>query len=301
MCDQTVRLPFGVRAAVRVQEGIGMMLRRALPDTTLQAIGPVILLDHLGPAVVPHGVENGVPPHPHAGMEALTYVLAGSGSHRDSAGNASIATAGEVQWMRAGRGIVHAESITGDCAATGSTVHMVHIWINLPRGHKHCAPDYRAFCAADIPTLRLGAARVHLLAGDLGGRRGPVETFADPFIGHLAFDDGGVAEVPVEAAELGLYVTEGRLRVDGGALLVPGNIVLFGPGDHIRLEAEGQAGAMLIGGQPLDAPLVRHGPFVMNTHAEIQSALRDYLAGRMGILAPVVPAEESRRLDPISR
>ena len=145
-----------------------MGVRRALPDPTLPAIGPVIFLDHVGPVALPAGTEKTVPPHPHAGIETLAYLLSGSATHRDSAGNASTAVAGEAQWMRAGRGIVHAESVSGGAAA-GVLIYLVHIWINLPRGHKHATPAYRAFCTADIPTLKFGAAQVQLLAGNWAG------------------------------------------------------------------------------------------------------------------------------------
>ena len=275
--------------APEIEEGPGFVIRRAVPQPNVGAVGPFLLLDQIGPKVVSPGALVPLAPHPHAGMETLTYLIEGSSEHRDSAGHSQTITSGEGQWMRAGRGIIHSEGPGKPLQEHGGPLHAVQLWINLPKGHKHVDPAYRGYRRDELPTLTIGDARVRLLAGTIGDATGPVITFADPFALHASFQAAGVAEMMVPAdIELGLYVMTGRVAVGDGKLLPRGSLACLSRGETVQIGANEASDVMLFGGPPLDAPVVRHGPFVMNTDEEIQMALRDYRTGRMGSLSPRV-------------
>ncbi|MCU1277932.1 MAG: pirin family protein, partial [bacterium] len=243
------------------------------------------LLDHFGPVKLPAGTAFPPNAHPHAGFETLTYLLDGSSEHRDSAGNSGAIEAHEAQWMRAGRGIIHDEGPGASIRERGGTMQALQLWINLPLGHKHVAPVFSVYRRADIPQLIVGDATVRVLAGEVRTARGPVRTYADPFAAHVTFASAGVAEIPVPPGiELGLYVIAGSVQVGGGKSLPRHHFADLGDGDALALTSAGASDVLLLGGPPLDAPLVRRGPFVMNTRTEIEDAMRDFQSGRMGSL-----------------
>lgn len=265
-------------------DGPGLHLRRSIPAGELPAVGPFIMLDDFGPEPMPAGKEFPPNPHPHAGIETLTYLLEGALEHRDSAGGAGVVEAGGAQWMRAGSGLVHDEGVGASLREHGGAMHGLQLWINLPRGRKQVKPDYRALQREDIPELVVGDARVRLLAGAIGEVRGPVTTFADPFAAHVGFGGAGRATLAVPAGiELGAYVIRGAASV-GGAPVAKFELALLGAGDAVEIATDGAADILVVGGPPLDAPIVRMGPFVMNTPGEIQAAIRDYRSGKMGTL-----------------
>ncbi|MDB5457841.1 MAG: pirin family protein [Caulobacter sp.] len=274
--------------AVETIDGPGLLIRRAIPDAGRPGVGPFILLDHFGPTPLAPNAAFPPNPHPHAGMETLTYLLDGSLEHQDSAGNTGVIEAGEAQWMRAGRGVIHDEGPGPSIRERGGDLQALQLWINLPKGQKHVAPAFRVHRREAIPRLAVGDAELRLIAGDLAGARGPVDTFAQPFAAHIVFAAGGEARIrPPPDIELGLYVIAGGVRVGSHAPLGPHDFADLGDGDALTLSADGPTELLLLGGPPLDAPLVRHGPFVMNSRAEIEAAIRDYQAGRMGVLERV--------------
>lgn len=289
MTQTKTRTIDSVSTAFRTLEGDGFEVRRAIPGAGFEAVGPFIFLDHFGPIAVKPGEAKGASAHPHAGIETLTLLLEGRQTHKDSLGNVSSMRAGEAQWMRAGRGIVHDESPDEVMRRDGGPLHGVQLWLNLPRGHKHDDPVYRHVKAEEVPVLTSadGHAKARLFAGQIDDLQGPIESFGAPFVTQVSFSGAGQITLAMGSAqELGLYVMTGGVRLEAdGPILEPGRIARLGEGDAVTLFAEAGTEALLVGGAPLDAPIMRHGPFVMNRIDELERAVRDYHAGRMGRIA----------------
>ena len=271
--------------APRMLEGEGFEVRRPIPHRGLEAVGPFIMLDHFGPVTYAPGEAKGAPTHPHAGIETLTYLLAGTARHLDSLGNQSVMGPGDAQWMRAGRGIIHDEGANDVFQAGGGEYHGVQLWLNMPKGRRGDPPVYRQIDAAEIPTFAIGDATVRLLAGELSGHTGPLNTYGRPFLARLTLPAGGVAQPWADAPELAAYVLTGLASVEG-APLSDGKLAVLS-GGTVRIEAGPQgAEVFILGGEPLDAPIVRYGPFVMNSEAELVDAIRAYNAGKFGRITP---------------
>lgn len=261
-------------------------VRRALPARDRHAVGPWVFLDHFGPFKVTPGVD-GVGPHPHAGIETVTYLLSGRNEHRDSAGHTGIVAAGGAQWMTAGRGIVHAER---PLAASDDELHMhgIQLWTSLPRLAKLMAPRYQRLEASAIPSVDRGGARVRVVAGNLEGLEGPAEVLMPLVLAHVTLAAGATWEAAVtDGFEMAAYVIAGTVAAGDGAHAKAGEIALFGmDGERISLSNPGAGAAevMLLGGAPAEGPLVFHGPFVMNSVEQVRAAEVAYRTGRMGTL-----------------
>ena len=267
-------------------EGEGFEVRRPVPSRGLEAVGPFIMLDHFGPVAYAPGEAKGAPTHPHAGLETLTYLLAGTARHLDSLGNASVMGPGDAQWMRAGSGIIHDEGADAAFQKSGGVYHGVQLWLNMPKGRRNEPPAYRQFDAKEMPTFTVADATVRLIAGWLEGRVGPLQTHTDPFLARVTLPAGGHVTLAPTADELAVYLLVGSARVDVTEAVQGRLLVLEGGGDiAIAAGAEG-ADLLIVGGPKLDAPIVRYGPFVMNTEAELVSAINAYNAGRFGRIEP---------------
>ncbi|CAL4869221.1 hypothetical protein MMA231_03512 (plasmid) [Asticcacaulis sp. MM231] len=268
--------------AFRTLEGDGFEVRRAIPAKAYEAVGPFIFLDHFGPIAFLPGEAKGASAHPHAGIETLTLLLEGRSIHKDSLGNTSVMQPGEVQWMRAGRGIVHDEGPDAEIRRTGGRNHGIQLWLNMPKGKKHDDPAYRHFVASDIPLIKGDKAHARIVAGHVGDVTGPLTSHGNPVVIHVSLKAGGSMTLDTHAAqELALYTMTGAAMLPGQTV-EPGDLVRFGAGDTVSLQADQDSEILIVGGDPLDAPIVRHGPFVMNTIDEMERTVRDYYAGRMG-------------------
>jgi redox-sensitive bicupin YhaK (pirin superfamily) len=286
--DSSRRQLVSVHEAFRTLEGDGFEVRRAIPSNAYEAIGPFIFLDQFGPIEVRPGEAKGASAHPHAGIETLTLLLEGSQTHKDSLGNTSSMRPGEVQWMRAGRGVVHDESPDEQLRREGGHVHGVQLWINMPRGTKHAEPAYRHVKAAEIPTLTADDGRVlaRVVAGVVGDLTGPIVTSGNAFVVHASLKAAALADLAVGSpAELGVYVMVGAVLSDGDRRIEAGQLARLTTGERLELSAAVDSEILLVGGDPLDAPILRHGPFVMNSIDDLERAVRDYHAGRMGRIA----------------
>ncbi len=256
-----------------------LRVRRALPDAGQKSVGPWVFLDHFGPLDVPQG-DKGTPPHPHAGIETVTYLFDGGMNHRDSAGHEGLVGPGGVQWMTAGRGIVHAER------PSPGGLHGLQLWTSLPRAQKRREPVYQHFDAGALPEFEKGGVMVRVVGGTLGGVTSPAQASSPALLAHAAFGKYASIELNVPADfEVGVYVASGKAVVNGLAAAT-GQLVLMASDETVlRLEAE-SADLVVLGGAPAEKPLVFHGPFVLDSVEAVRQAERDYFEGRMGILSP---------------
>ncbi|MCY7389227.1 MAG: pirin family protein [Burkholderiales bacterium] len=278
--------------------GDNLKVRRALPAPQKNALGPWVFLDHFGPmATDPRG--QGVPAHPHAGIETVTYLLEGGMAHRDSAGHEGRVEAGGAQWMTSGRGIVHAErpfDPDGNQTEKNFTLHGMQLWTSLPRALKMMPPRYQRISAAEIPIISKEGATVRVIAGESDGLRGPADVLMPLFLWHVALEPGGQWQGQTPAAmEAGVYVMAGEVAVDGNTTplrvgqlgIVAQNAEAAVGSIAIRNDGEALAHIMLLGGAPAEGPLVFHGPFVMNSMEQIRYAEKAYMTGQMGSLESV--------------
>lgn len=262
------------------RDGAGVKIRRALGHRGLPDLDPFLLLDELR-SDRPDDYLAGFPEHPHRGFETVSYVLAGSFEHRDSVGNHGLIGAGAVQWMTAGRGIVHEEMPRPQ--ANGA-LWGFQLWVNLPAAEKLTRPRYQELAAATIPTLMVDDAEVRLIAGELAGQRGPVDgVTVRPLLADVTLAAGGALRQPI-AGDLAAftYVLEGAARVGGeGRALLKGQVGVLGAGDTLAITSDAGARLLVLAARPLREPVARRGPFVMNTEDELRQAFADYRAGRL--------------------
>lgn len=259
-------------------------VKRALPFRERHSVGPWVFLDHFGPMRVKPG-EDGVGPHPHAGIETVTYLLSGRQEHRDSAGHTGIVAAGGAQWMTAGGGIVHAERPVPQEEAE-FTLHGIQLWTSLPRLAKTMQPRYQRIDAAAIPAVEEGGARVRVIAGEFRGTGGPAKTLMPTFLWHVTLASGARIETPLpDGFEAGVYVISGEARIEGEALAA-GRLGVLGNDGTVAIVNAGSEPleALVLGGAPAEGPLVFHGPFVMNSVDQVRAAEIAYRTGRMGQL-----------------
>jgi len=272
-------------------EGAGFLVHRPFPSSALSDFDPFLLLDEMGPMNVQAGEAKGAPDHPHRGFETVTYMLSGSFRHKDSQGHEGKLESGDVQWMTAGRGVVHSEEPSKEFQQTGGTLHGVQLWVNLPKTDKMIRPHYQEIPSTKIPSAETpdGKVVVRVLAGESLGARAVIETRTPIFYLDFALKPGGTVVQPV-APDFNAfaYVIEGPVLFGNHkGHIQRGNMVPFErDGDEIRIEApvenQSMARVLLIGGRPLNEPIARYGPFVMNTAQEIRDAFEDYRSGRMG-------------------
>lgn len=264
----------------------GLVTRRPLPGPGLDQVDPFLFLNHHGPQVYPPG-NRGLPfgPHPHRGFETVTFILEGELAHLDSGGHESVIRAGGVQWMTAGRGLVHAEISPEGFKRTGGPLEILQLWVNLPARLKMVAPAYVGLQRDDIPTIAAdgGRATVELISGAWDGQEGPVRSATGVFMSVVRLAAGSRLTAPVAPGRnVFLYVVRGALMVAGTRAPQFNLVTLQDDGDVVELEAAEGSVALFGHAEPFDEPVVAHGPFVMNTRDEIVQAVRDYQAGKFG-------------------
>jgi quercetin 2,3-dioxygenase len=278
--DGTARKISRVIEPQGVVEGAGVRLKRSIGTRALDYLDPFLLLDHFQ-SKNPADYQAGFPLHPHRGIETVTYLLAGAVRHRDSVGNAGEIGAGDLQWMSAGRGIMHEEMPQ----VRPEGVAGFQLWVNLPAKQKMSAPRYQNIHAAEIPELgRDNGATVRVIAGTVDGVSGPITGIvAEPTYLDVSLAGGGTFAQPIPCGHSAFaYVFEGEARVGAGDGKIVGapKLVVWGDGDSIEVRAEKTpARFLLVSGQPLNETIARYGPFVMNTQEEIQQTLRELQQG----------------------
>ena len=259
----------------RVIDDGDMLLYRALPSPARQSLGPFVFVDHYR-----HRSRRGIgdSPHPHAGIEVVSYLLEGGVDHRDSMGFRDRIIGGEAQWIRAGRGILHAEQPLGGR-------HGLQLWTSLPPALKFAEPAYASYRAADIPTIEAPGARARVIAGRVGDVEGPMTLATPTIFAHVHLEPGATMALAVDgAAELGAYVLDGNIGTAG-----PGTLTFFTPGERLVLTGKDDQACdvAILGGQPAEGPILFMGPFVMDTPERLAQARRDFSSGKMGRLEGV--------------
>lgn len=255
-------------------------------------VSPFLLLDYAGPAeFTPTDRPRGVGVHPHRGFETVTIVYRGEVEHRDSTGKGGIIGPGDVQWMTAAGGILHEEFHSQAFTRKGGTLEMVQLWVNLPAKDKNAAPGYQTLLDRDIPAVALpdNAGTLRVIAGDYAGNRGPATTFTPIDLWDVRLRAGGTASLSLpEGRTVAVVVLKGAVQVNGDAIAREAQFVLLaGTGGEVALEANGDASLLILSGEPIDEPVVMHGPFVMNTEDEIRQAMADFQRGRFGSIEKV--------------
>ena len=256
-------------------------------DTMGKQISPFLLLDHAGPAAfTPTEQRRGVGQHPHRGFETVTIVYKGEVEHRDSTGAGGTIGPGDVQWMTAARGIIHEEFHSEAFARSGGALEMVQLWVNLPARDKMTDAVYQTILDGDIPTLPLAdnAGSLRLIAGEFDGVKGPARTFTPIDVWDMRLKAGRSVTLDLHAGRnTALVVLRGTVRINGTEVAREGQLALFErDGTQLRLESSDDAMVLLLSGEPIDEPIVGHGPFVMNTEQEIHQAFADYQSGQFG-------------------
>jgi len=281
------RLSFKRRNSARHWVGDGFPVRSAFSyDDAAEQLSPFLLLDHAGPATFDAtSKRRGVGRHPHRGFETVTIVYDGEVEHRDSAGGGGSIGPGDVQWMTAGAGIIHEEYHGTEYAKRGGPFEMIQLWVNLPARDKMAPPGYQGITSAQIPSVELpdGAGTVRVIAGRFGDAEGPARTFSPVNLWDVRLRAGHRAEFKVpDGHTTALFVLRGSARVGDDGVGEAELAVLEREGDTFAIEAVEDVTLLVLGGEPLNEPVVGYGPFVMTSQQEIAQAFADFQAGRMG-------------------
>jgi redox-sensitive bicupin YhaK (pirin superfamily) len=264
--------------------GDGFEVRRALPAAERRMVGPFVFFDQMGPAVLVPGRGLDVRPHPHIGLATVTYLFEGEILHRDSLGVVQPIRPGEVNWMTAGRGIVHSERTPETHRAAGSRVFGIQTWIALPQEHEEAEPAFAHHGTDELPLREDRNATLRLIVGTLDGQRSPVKTFSEMFYVDALLKPGGLLSLSDEHQERAAYVVEGAVQLEQE--YASGQMLVFKPGHPVAMSTEKGARLMLFGGAPV-GPRHIWWNFVSSSKARIVQAAQDWKAGRF----PAVPGE----------
>ncbi|MCL4199318.1 MAG: pirin family protein [Phycisphaerales bacterium] len=259
------------------------------PQSVQSRLSPYVLFDFAGPVKFePSDQARGVDSHPHRGFETVTVVYQGELEHRDSAGNSGRIGPGDVQWMTAASGVLHEEKHSSEFTRQGGVLEMAQLWVNLPARHKMDAPGYQTLMRDSIPTVALAndAGTARIIAGNFAGTRGAARTFTPVILWDVRLRKGATVRLPIPSGfNAAVFMRIGSAWVSDTHSAVARQLaVLSKVGDGATVRAEEDAELLVIGGEPIDEPVVTYGPFVMNTPEEIKQAVDDLRSGRFGVL-----------------
>lgn len=259
------------------------------PQSVRSRLSPYILMDYAGPArFEPSDRPRGVETHPHRGFETVTVVYQGELEHRDSGGHSGSIGPGDVQWMTAASGVLHEEKHSKGFTSRGGVLEMAQLWVNLPARHKMTPPRYQELRGGTIPTVALpnNAGTARIIAGDFHGTRGAASTVTPVILWDVKLGKGANVRLPIpDGFNTAVFVRSGAARFEGTNSTEARQLALFGAaGDGVNLQAEEDSEYLIVGGEPINEPVATYGPFVMNTPEEVQTAIEDFRAGRLGRL-----------------
>src|SRR5438874_4037957 len=288
--ERPVRL---ITTAPQGYEGEGFPVHRAFAGVPTELLDPFIHMDEMGSIDYGPGEPRGTNWHPHRGFETVTYMIDGTFQHQDSHGGGGVITDGATQWMTAGGGILHIETPPESLVVSGGMFHGLQLWVNLPAKDKMTSPRYQSLEGEQVALLSSsdGGALVRVVAGEVAGHRGPGDTHTPIAFVHVTVAPGAQLSLPWRPDFNALaYVLSGRGSVGAeGHPIEGGQLAVFGAGDRVTLrgrDGEEALEASVLGGQPIREPVAWYGPFVMNTQAELQQAMDDYRAGKLGVIPP---------------
>lgn len=262
-------------------------VRRALPSAQRQMVGPFIFFDQFGPVLMKAGQGMDVRPHPHIGLSTVTWVYDGVIQHKDSLGFDQPIKPGELNWMTAGKGIVHSERTPPMERGAGQKVYGIQSWVALPKTHEDVAPKFEHVANEALPLLTDKGRSVRVIAGEMFGARSPVKTASDLFYADVVLEAGARLPLPAEHEERGIYISEGTLTIAGDRHEA-GRLLVFKPGDAITLATDTGARFMMLGGEPMDGPRYIWWNFVSSSKEKIEAAKDDWKRARFSI----VPGDE---------
>ncbi len=257
----------------------GFEVRRILPIAKQRMVGPFVFYDHLGPAVFQAGKGIDVRPHPHIGLATVTYLFEGELMHRDSLGFAQQIRPGDVNWMTAGRGIVHSERSSPDARDRDLTLHAIQSWVALPQSHEETEPSFHHHGGETLPSLEIDGVRLRLIAGSAYGETSPVKVFSPTFYLAAEMPAGSRLTLPSEHEERAVHVADGVVSVQGQTLSV-GQMAVFVAGAEITVQAEAESLVMLLGGAAMDGERHIWWNFVSSSKDRIEQAKADWKEGR---------------------
>jgi redox-sensitive bicupin YhaK (pirin superfamily) len=266
--------------------GEGFQVRRALPSARRRIVGPFVFLDQMGPVAFAADQALDVRPHPHIGLATVTYLFDGEIMHRDSLGTALAIQPGAVNWMTAGRGIVHSERTPPERRRAGEKLFGIQAWVALPKAHEETEPAFEHVPAADLPIVEESGVRMRLIAGSLFGAKAPVPVFSPMFYADALLESGQTLALPADYAERAVYIVEGSLTV-AGTDYANGRLLIFPAAGTIVLKAASRARLMLLGGDTMDGPRHIWWNFVSSSKERIEQAKADWRARKF----PAVPGE----------
>jgi Pirin-related protein len=271
--------------------GDGFPVRNLIPGNSVgEQLSPFLLLDYAGPEhFAPTDQPRGVGEHPHRGFETVTIVYDGVVAHRDSTGSGGVIGPGDVQWMTAASGIVHEEMHEKEWAKQGGSFHAVQLWVNLPSTHKMSSPGYQTLLGQTIPTVELagGTGYLRVIAGEFRGTKGPATTFTPVHLYDVRLKAGSTVEITAPSSfNTGIFVLQGEISINQSGPVKEAELArLDQAGERITIVAAADTSLLVLAGEPINEPVARYGPFVMNTKAELVQAVNDYQAGKMGHLS----------------
>ncbi|KVP35894.1 pirin [Burkholderia ubonensis] len=276
-------MPDSIQALLKphVRDIGNLQVRRTLPALAARLVGPFIFFDHMGPATLPPGTGLDVRPHPHIGLATVTYLFEGAILHRDSLGSLQEIVPGDVNWMTAGRGIVHSERTPDALRERGHTVHGIQTWVALPLAHETDAPSFEHHEAAALPKLNDDGVSLTVIAGDAFGLRSPVTTFSRTLYVAAEFADGGRLVLDASHEERAIYLVDGDLAIDGTPL-EPAQMAVLAPGATVTLTSGAGARAMLLGGDRLEGERFIDWNFVASSRDAIERAKEAWTRQEMG-------------------
>lgn len=251
------------------------VVRRTLPAPERQRVGPFIFFDHMGPADFDPGRGVSVRAHPHIGIATITYLFAGQIMHRDSLGYAQVIEEGAINWMTAGRGIVHSERTPDELKKTGSHLHGIQAWVALPVELEETEPRFEHYPAGDVPEVHLDGVNLRLIAGQAYGVTSPVRTSSETLYVEADLDSGAELSLPEDTDELAVYVVNGEINI-GDCAVTAGTMAVIQPGGNVVAHAGEQSKVMLLGGATLPGERYLWWNFVSSSQERMQQAKADW-------------------------
>ena len=272
-----------IRAVIdpRAHDLGGFSVRRVLPHVQARHVGPFVFFDHMGPALFPPGQGVDVRPHPHIGLATVTYLFEGAIQHRDSLGFVQTIRPGDVNWMTAGRGIVHSERTPAEERAAGHALHGIQVWVALPQDAEEAEPSFHHHPAAALPRIDRDGVALRLVIGSAFGQRSPVLTYSEMFYLGAEFSAGSVLRLPPEHAERAIYVADAAVTIDGTEV-TPGQLAVLTSGGDVEIRAANAARVILFGGAALDGERHLWWNFVSSSRERIERAKADWIGARFG-------------------